>query len=109
MIHAFDDEPHARSTQRLARTFALCLPALALAQPATAQATIETLDACFFPTPEDAPPLDPDCGYVVVAENPDRTDSPLIKLGFLADPTPRLTWAASPTCRAAASCCPTER
>mgnify|MGYP006307357443 CR=1 FL=1 len=28
---------------------------------------------------------------------------------FLADPTPRLTRAASPTCRAAASCCPTER
>jgi pimeloyl-ACP methyl ester carboxylesterase len=84
--HVFDVHYTARATQRVARTFALCVLALALAQPATAQATVETLDACFFPMPEDAPPLEPECGYVVVAENSDRTDSSDIKLGFLRLP-----------------------
>jgi pimeloyl-ACP methyl ester carboxylesterase len=50
-------------------------------------AVIETLDHCFFDDPQDAPSLTKQCGYVVVPENPDRTDSPAIRLGFLRMPS----------------------
>jgi pimeloyl-ACP methyl ester carboxylesterase len=81
--HGLDDRLSVYISARLVRTAAICLPLLAPTQSADAQASFETLDACFFPLPDDAPSLDPQCGYVIVPENPDRTDSPLIKLGFL--------------------------
>ena len=86
MTQAFHDRLPASFAARFAWTFALCLPALAASQPAHAQATVETLDACFFTTPYNAPVLEQECGYVIVPENPDRTDSPDIKLGFMRLP-----------------------
>lgn len=83
MIHA---SIAVRSTARIAWTIALCLPMLVQAQPANAEASVETIDACFFVLPEDTSVLDPNCGYVLVPENPDLADSPEIKLGFLRMP-----------------------
>ncbi|WP_132543829.1 alpha/beta fold hydrolase [Rhodovulum euryhalinum] len=61
----------------------VCLGAASTATAAAAQARVEPLADCFFAAPETTPPLTQECGYVVVPENPDRADSPEIKLGFL--------------------------
>jgi hypothetical protein len=66
-----------------AMAFALCIAALLPVPAAEAQAAAEARDQCFFAPPEDAPPLETECGYVVVHENPDRTDGPEIRLGYL--------------------------
>ena len=50
---------------------------------AKAQVSVETLDSCFFDDPEGGPSLEKECGYIVLPENPDRFDSPEIKLGYL--------------------------
>lgn len=57
--------------------------ALAAPQMAKAQATIEELDLCFVEIPEDAPVDGQECGYVIVSENPDRADSPEVRLAFM--------------------------
>ncbi len=68
---------------RIASISAVCLAALVAPSMVRAEATVETLDSCFFDDPEGAPTLPKDCGYVVVPENPDLPDSPEIKLAFL--------------------------
>lgn len=74
---------------------ALCLAGVAGAPAARAEATVETRDACFIAPPEGAPPLEMDCGQVVVPENPDRPDGAHVNLGFLRL-TSRAAEAAAP-------------
>jgi pimeloyl-ACP methyl ester carboxylesterase len=76
-------------------TLALCLAGIAAASAARAEATVEPLDTCFVAPPEGAPPLEMDCGHVVVPENPDRPDGAQVKLGFLRLPS-RAADAAAP-------------
>lgn len=73
-------------TSVIAGAALLCSVVLIAPLQAQAQATVEMLDTCFFEGPEDGPSLQQECGYVVVPENPDRTDGPKIKLGFLRMP-----------------------
>ncbi|MEE4117523.1 MAG: alpha/beta hydrolase [Paracoccaceae bacterium] len=73
---------------------ALCLAGVTAAPAARAEAAVETRDTCFVALPEGAPPLEPDCGYVVLPENPERPDGAQVKLGFLRLPARAETPAA---------------
>ena len=79
-----------RTKHALAKEFAivgaLCVVSLIIPAPASAQATVETLDSCLFDDPEGAPEIEKECGYVVVPENPDLADGPSVKLAYLRMP-----------------------
>jgi pimeloyl-ACP methyl ester carboxylesterase len=65
------------------------MPLLALSAGARSfPARLEPVDTCFVAPPEDvaAETGSYQCGYVVVSENPDRADSPEIRLGYLRMP-----------------------
>jgi hypothetical protein len=65
------------------------MPLLALSAGAgTYPARLESVDTCFVAPPDDiaAETGSYQCGYIVVPENPDRTDSPEIRLGYLRMP-----------------------
>jgi pimeloyl-ACP methyl ester carboxylesterase len=68
---------------RLAAAGIVAIAMTGAASAAPGEARLKVRPSCFFPQPDDAALPSPECGYIVVPENPDRPGGPDIKLGYV--------------------------
>ncbi len=86
MTHSKKDYPSFASLLQIVGALSLCAISISAPSISNAQASVESLETCFFDMPNGTPNITRDCGYIVVPENPKSADSPDIKLAFIRMP-----------------------